>query len=184
MTRAAIALFVVVAALGPMYTARGYSPTTNVISELAAQNTPGNHFMATAFVFLGAALLYDSLKEFHLSLLPFMLFGAAFGAAGVFGHKPISEGVPYSVAFDTVHSILATASGVALTIGFVWQAIAASSSIQKGIAAALALACTTLPMLMLSFPQGQGLVQRVLYLLVFTWLWAHYPQNVHASHRA
>jgi len=68
-TRAAIALFIAVAALGPLYTAQGDSPLVNVISELAAQNTPRNHLMAATFVALGAGLVYDGAKAFHRSLL-------------------------------------------------------------------------------------------------------------------
>jgi hypothetical protein len=179
-TRAAITIFVVAAALGPLYTAQGYSPVANVISELAAQSTPRNYVMATAFVALGTAVIYDGMKSFHRSLLPFMLFGVAFGAAGLFGHKPISDAVPYSAGIDLAHSALATTSGIALTVGFLWQAAIASHGAQKPISAALAIVCVVLPLVMLTFTQYQGLVQRIMYLLVFSWLWAYYPPRAHA----
>jgi len=179
-TRVTIALFVVVVGLGPLYTAEGYSPIVNVISELAAQNTPRNYVMATAFVALGAAVLYDGVRKFRRSLMPFMLFGVAFGAAGLFGHKPIHAAVPYAVWLDIAHSALATTSGIALTVGFLWQAAVASSKAQKFISTALAIACVALPLLMLNMPLYQGLIQRVMYLLVFAWLWVFYPHRAHA----
>jgi hypothetical protein len=179
-TRVAIALFVAVAALGPIYTAQGYSPVVNVISELAAQKTPRNYFMSAAFVALGMAVVYDGAKAFHRSLLPFMLFGIAFAAAGVFGHKPISDAVPYSAWLDAAHSTLATASGIALTVGFLWQAAAARPTAYRLLSAALAIVCVALPLLMLNLPGYQGLSQRVMYLLVFAWLWVFYPRRADA----
>ena len=179
-TRVAITLFVVVAAFGPLYTADGYSPVVNVISELAAQNTPRNYLMAIAFVALGSAVVYDSTKAFHRSLLPFMLFGVAFGAAGLFGHRPISSAVPYTVWLDTAHSALAATSGFALTVGFLWQAVAARSIAHRLFSASLAIVCVALPLLMLNLPQYQGLIQRAMYLFVFSWLWVYYPRRSHA----
>jgi hypothetical protein len=109
-----------------------------------------------------------------------MLFGVAFGAAGLFGHKPISATVPYAEWLDTAHSVFAITSGIALTVGFLWQAVVASSTAQKFISTALAIACVALPLLMLNMPQYQGLIQRVMYLLVFAWLWVFYPHRAHA----
>ena len=42
----------------------------------------------------------------------------------------------------------------------------------------LALACMGLPLLMLALPAWQGAVQRVMYLLVFGWLFAFYPRGL------
>lgn len=177
-TRIATTLFVALAALGPLYTVAGYSPVVNVISELAAQHTPRNHVMAIGFVVLGAAVVVDGARAYRRSLLPFMVFGVAFGAAGLFGHKPIAADVPYVAWMHTVHGVLASLSGTALTVGFVWQAVAARAMGYRLIAAALAIVCVALPLLMLSLPDWQGLVQRVMYLLVFGWLWVVYPRRV------
>jgi hypothetical protein len=177
LTRLAIVAFVIATALGPSYTAEGYSLVVNVISELAAQGTPHNYIMASAFVALGAAIVVDGARAFRRALLPFMAFGLAFGAAGLFGHKPITPGVAYSGWVDATHSALATVSGVALTVGFGWQAAAAKFPRYRWLFAALAVACIGMPLLMLQAPQYQGLVQRVMYLFVFCWLWVFYPQQ-------
>lgn len=179
-TRIAIIVFVIAVAVGPFYTADGYSPVSNVISELAAQRTQGNYIMASAFLILGAAIVAQGVSAFHRSLIPFMVFGASFGAAGLFGHRPITTGVPYISWVDATHSALATVAGVALTIGFGWQAAAARTLWYRWICAALALACIGLPLLMLQQPQVQGLVQRAMYLLVFVWFWVYYPRTANA----
>lgn len=176
LTRVAIVAFGVAVALGPSYTSAGYSPVVNVISELAAQGTPRNYLMASSFVALGAAIVVDGARAFRRALLPFIAFGLAFGAAGLFGHKPITAGVPYSGWVDAAHSALATVSGIALTVGFGWQAAAANVPRYRWLSAALAVACVGMPLLMLQAPQYQGLIQRAMYLFVFCWLWVFYPQ--------
>lgn len=179
-TRAAIAFFVVVVALGPLYTAAGYSAASNVISELAAQNTPRNWLMSAAFVALGAAVAFDGARVFRWPLAPFIAFGVAFAAAGLAGHRPITDGVAFVPWVDAVHSVLATLCGVALTVGFGWQAVRAASLARRLQAVVLAAACVGLPLLMLANPQVQGAIQRVMYLGVFAWLWAYYPGRADA----
>lgn len=180
LTRTAIAAFGVAVVLGPLYTAPGYSPLRHVISELAAQNTPHRGLMVAAFVGMGVALVADGLRSFRPALLPFMVFGLCFGAAGLFGHKPITPGVPYVEWVDALHSGLATAAGLALTLGFVGQALRAPSPAARGVAALLAAACVLLPLCMLWQPAVQGLVQRAMYAVVFAWLWACYPRRAAA----
>ena len=180
MTPIAVLIFALAVVLGPSYTAEGYSPVSNVISELAAQNTPNNWLMASAFVLLGMALVIEGIRNFRPALLPFMAFGLFFGAAGLFGHKPITQGVPYSEWMDATHSGLATASGITVTLGFIWQAMKAKTAAYRWQAALLAFVCIALPLCMLWKPSMQGIVQRAMYGLVFIWLWAYYPRRAHA----
>lgn len=177
-TQWGLLVFVAAAAFGPLYTAPGYSVLSNVISELAAQNTPRNAVMALAFVLMGGLVALDGLRPWRAPALPFAVFGVAFAAAGLFGHKPITPGVPYLVWADTVHSQLATVSGVALTVGFGWQAVLRGPWPHRGMAGLLALACVGLPLAMLALPAWQGAIQRLMYLLVFGWLFAFFPRRL------
>jgi hypothetical protein len=174
-TRAAIALFILSVTFGPLYTAEGYSAKANLISELAGQSTPRNYIMSVAFVLLGASIAFEGLRVFRPALLPFICFGVCFGAAGVFGHKPFTDGVPYIEWVDALHSHLATLSGVALTLGFVWQAIRGPSPRHRILACALAAVCVVFPLLMFNLPAYQGAIQRIMYLALFAWLWACFP---------
>ncbi len=177
-TQWGVLLFVAAAGFGPLYTVAGYSVLSNVISELAAQNTPRNAIMASAFVLTGALVALDGLRPLRRPAWPFVAFGLAFAAAGVFGHKPIDAGVPYVEWVDRAHSMLATVSGLALTLGFGWQAALRGPWALRLVAGGLALACLGLPLLMLAQPQVQGAIQRVMYLLVFGWLFAFYPRGL------
>jgi len=177
-TRVAIGIFVAAVVFGPIYTAPGYSSASNVISELAAQGAPGSLVMSAAFVVLGLSVAVDGLYSWRSSLAPIVAFGLCFAAAGVFGHKPITPGVPYAAWADRAHSILATLSGVALTVGFAWQALLARTRSYRLVVGGLAALCVGLPLLMLALPGYQGIVQRVMYAAVFSWLWVYYPRLV------
>ena len=82
LTRIGIATFAFAVLAGPLYTVQGYSSVGNLISELAAQNTPGNFLMAGAFVILGAAIVADGVRVFHRA---FVAFGFFMALAGLFG---------------------------------------------------------------------------------------------------
>jgi hypothetical protein len=180
-TRIGIALFVLAVVAGPTYTVSGYSSMSNLISELAAQNTQGNYFMSAAFIALGTAIVFDGCRSFGRSLSPFIAFGFFMLLAGVFGHKPITPGVPYSALAHSAHSALATAAGVSITVAFIWQAVREGESPRRRVqAASLAIVCFALPLGMLSMPAYQGAIQRLMYAVVFLWLWVYYPRNTHA----
>lgn len=180
LTRIGIASVVLAVAAGPFYTVPGYSAVRNLVSELAAQNTPWNFVMAGAFVALGAGIVADGGRAFQRSLAPFMAFGVFMGLAGLFGHKPIDPQVPYAAWVHTVHGALATAAGISISAAFVWHAVRQRASAQRVVAAVLAVLCFALPLAMLGWPQVQGAVQRAMYLLVFAWLWKNYPHATHA----
>lgn len=179
-TRVGIVLFVLAVAAGPLYTVPGYSITENLISELAAQNTPGNWIMAVAFVALGAGIIADGARRYSRQLAPFMAFGAFMALVGLFGHKPTAADVPYIAWVHSTHSALATAAGFCITIAFAWQALRQPSWSQRLFAGVLAVVCVALPLAMLSYPAVHGAIQRIMYALIFVWLWANYPGNPRA----
>jgi hypothetical protein len=180
LTRIGIATFAFAVVAGPLYTSQGYSVVGNLISELAAQNTPRNFIMAGAFVALGAAVVADGTRAFHRSLAPFVAFGFFIGLAGLFGHKPIDPELPYLPWAHTVHGALATAAGISISVAFILQAVRPSPPAPRVVAAILAVVCFALPMAMLWLPAVQGAIQRAMYLLVFAWLWHYYPHATHA----
>jgi hypothetical membrane protein len=180
LTRIAIATFVLAVIAGPFYTVQGYSAVANLISELAAQSTPRNFIMAGAFVALGAAIVADGTLAFQRSLAPFIAFGSFMALAGLFGHKPINPETPYLAWAHTVHGALATAAGISISVAFILQAFGQSQPARRAIPAILAVLCFALPLAMLQLPEVQGAIQRAMYLLVFAWLWHHYPRATHA----
>ena len=52
MTKISILLFALIVLLGPIYTVKGYSAISNLISELGAQKTENNYIMIVGFLIL------------------------------------------------------------------------------------------------------------------------------------
>jgi hypothetical membrane protein len=174
-TRVGILLFVLAVVAGPFYTVPGYSVVGNLVSELAAQNTPRNAVMAAGFVALGVGIAVDGVRRFARPLAPFVAFGVFMALAGLFGHRPITPGVDHVAWIHDAHGALATAAGFSITIALAWQAVRQPARGLRIVAAVLAVACVAMPLAMLGFPAVQGLIQRAMYLLVFAWLWLVYP---------
>ena len=179
-TRAVIIIFGLTVAAAPLYAVTGYSSVRNLISELGAQNTPHNYVMVIAFVAFGSGVAFDGLRSFDRALGPFVAFGVFMAAAGLFGHKPAAADVPYVPWVHAAHSVLATCAGVSITAAFVWQAIRQSAPVRRVVAAVLAILCCVLPLAMLALPSVQGAIQRLMYSLIFAWLWFYYPRSARA----
>jgi hypothetical membrane protein len=175
LTRAGIVMFSAAALAGPWYTADGYNVVSNLVSELAAQRTKNNFVMVAGFLSLGLALIADGLRRFQAPAIPFMAFGLFMALAGLFGHKPMTPSLPYSELTHTAHSILASLAGISITVALVWHAARAEPRWRRVVALTLAILCMALPLAMLGLPEFQGLIQRLMYLLVFLWLWRFYP---------
>lgn len=181
LTRGAVVLLTVAVLFGPWYAPAMYSPVSQVISELAAQNTQGNRIMATTFVLVGLAIAADGLLsagQDHLPWqeVPFVLFGLCFAAAGLFGHRPYVDALPWNPTAHTIHSILASVSGTALSIGLGWQSFVARARLYRWWTGGLAAVCLLFPLLMLLWPSLQGVTQRLMYALVlWGWFWPFHP---------
>lgn len=182
LTRGAVLLFTAAVVFSPWYAPAMYSPVHQVISELAAQNTPGHRVMAFALVLVGLAIAADGLlgrDRGHLlswPAVPFVVFGLCFAAAGLFGHKPYVGALPWNPAAHAMHAILTSASGSALAVGLAWQAWCARSPVYRWWTATLSLVSVAFPLLMVAFPSMQGVIQRSMYALVFWgWFWPFHP---------
>jgi hypothetical membrane protein len=180
-TRIGILLFAVASLVGPLYTVDGYRSVANLISQLGAQNTQNNYIMIVGFIVLGIGLIADGFRNFSKPKIPFILFGLCMVLAGIMAHKPLDPTVPYSELMHQAHGALATLAGISITAGLLWQAFIVSKPLSRTIALILAILCLVLPLCMLAFQDIQGLIQRLMYLLMFTWIWVNYPGKIVAS---
>ena len=174
-TRIGILFFASAAIVGPWYTVEGYSAVSNLISQLGAQNTQNNWVMVIGFLALGCGIITDSIRRFSRRVLPFTLFGLFMALAGIFAHKPLPPVIEYNEFAHNAHSVLATLAGISITVGLVWYAATAASKHSRITTITLAVLCLVLPLCMLVFPSYQGLIQRFMYLLIFSWLWICFP---------
>jgi hypothetical membrane protein len=175
LTRIGIIIFMIAALTGPMYTVEGYSSVRNVISELGAQNTPYSWIMILGFLALGLGIIAGCIQAFNKSIIPFILFGLFMALAGFFPHKPVNPDIEYNKFLHQAHSMLATLAGISISVGLLWRAVLATSTFGRIIPLILGVICFALPMSMIAFPDYQGLIQRIMYLLIFIWLWKNIP---------
>ena len=180
-TRIGILFFASAALAGPWYTVDGYSTVSNLISQLGAQKTQNNWIMVIGFLSLGCGIIVDSIRRLSRRVLPFAAFGMFMALAGIFAHKPLSPVIQYNEFAHQAHSVLATLAGVSITVGLLWYAVAAASLRSRVTAIALAGLCLALPLCMLVFPDFQGLIQRLKYLLLFSWLWICFPFEINSD---
>jgi hypothetical membrane protein len=174
-TRIGIIIITVIILSGPLYTEAGYDWRSNIISELGAQNTRNNWLMICGFLVLGMGMIYDFLKTKSAASLPFAIFGLCLALAGLFPHKPFDFSKDYNQFFHTMHSVWATMAGISITAGLMWQSIKKEEMKQRALAFTLGVLCVLIPLVMLNLPQWDGLLQRIMYGLIFLWLWFHYP---------
>lgn len=177
LTRLGIAIFAIAAVAGPLYTVQEYSVISDLISELGAQNTKNNYIMITAFMILGGSIAVDGVRKFHVSLLPFILFGLAMAVVGVFPHKPLNPSLAYNPTYHQLHGIMASVAGTVITVGFAWQGFR-THKMQRAVCFYVALVAMIFPVLMLSFPGYQGIIQRIMYIQILGWVWVKYPDTL------
>lgn len=176
-TQVGIAFFALAVVVDPLYTVDQYSFASNLISEPGAQQTQHNFIMITAFVILGGAIVIDGLRNFRVTLLPFIFFGLAMAIVGIFPHKPIDISLDFNSTFHDLHAIMASIAGTVITIGFIWQGFRTSGR-QRIICFYMALVAIIFPVFMLVYPDFQGITQRIMYLQILGWLWMKYPDNL------
>jgi hypothetical protein len=176
-TKTGILSFAAVILLGPIYSVDVYNVAANTISELGAQATRNNFLAISGFVAFGSGICIDWLRHQSWRTVAFLIFGLCVAAAGLFPHKPIGVGIPYDARIHEMHSVLASAGGVAVTVGFIVQGIAARDWRTRSLAFYLAAICVLMPMAMFAWPDYQGLIQRAMYLQVFAWLWFYFPEK-------
>jgi hypothetical membrane protein len=174
LTRVGIAIFALAVVFGPLYTVDEYSVVSNLISELGAQHTQNNFIMIIAFVLLGGSIVIDGARRFRIALLPFILFGLAMAVVGLYPHKPIDAGLNFNATYHNLHGIIASIAGTVITVGFIWQGLKTDGR-QRIICFYMAGVAILFPILMLTFPNYQGITQKIMYLQMLGWLWIKYP---------
>lgn len=160
---------------GPFYTEPGYSWIRHSISELAAQNTRNAWIMQAGLVLLGIGILVDFARTRNRYDLPFVFFAVAIILAGVFPHKPITDGVPFSESLDWWHSLFSGLTGFTATIAALVRIFATKNILRRTSYFSLIIVYTVLPMLMFNLPSYEGIFQRIIFASFFVLVAVDYP---------
>lgn len=165
-----LVLFLLVSFLLPLFSFEGYSWRMHTTSHLGAQGSPHAWIMNLVFVLLGIR----AVQVTRVSPVPWVrVFGILFGGSllltGVFRHAPLAGGVPVDTLQDAMHSVFATATGFAFALLAFAHGVV-NRGPQRTAAFLLVCIAALVPLLMMRFPLGMGISQRIMFLCAFSWL--------------
>lgn len=163
-------LLILVSFLLPLVSFDGYSILEHTTSHLGAQNSNNAWIMNIVFILLGAIsfiILMMSKICYH------QVFGALFGLSliltGIFKHAPVIEVETYDLIQDQLHSIFATTTGISFVVLAVGHGFM-SEKMQRVVGISIGALATLLSIGMMQFPEYMGLLQRIMFLSSFYWL--------------
>lgn len=152
-----------------------YSWISNTISESAAQGLRNAWIARLGFLLFGLAVVWLALALrstwARSAYRMHMAFGLCMVSTAAFSHEPWLENVPVDRVEDFLHSVTATGMGFAFCFGVLARRCqrGASQSARRTFDATALLAATAMPLLMAGWPDGGGLVQRLMFLVAYAW---------------
>lgn len=169
-----LGIFVAIILILPSFSFEGYSITLNSISQLGGQWHPYAWVMNVfGFMLMGLAVvqLYTKIPLVTLSKILVMTFGFAMIAVGFFQHEPVAGYGVTNVFEANMHSIIANVMGIAITLFAVSLIFDKKVSKNYRLIAFMAAAVSSLlSLLMVTFPDYYGLIQRIMFILILSWL--------------
>jgi len=164
--------------LGPLYTVDGYSMVAHTSSQLGAQNTEGSWLMNLGFIALGFGVGIDARRIWWI--VPFvsaifLMFAVAMIMTGVFSLQPIDPALPYNDMWHVLHSVFAVAAGICFCVGAIGYGLFRRVGAAKWISIVAGLLATGLSLAIFMLPEVQGLLQRLMFAVTFTWLAVYLP---------
>ncbi|MFC4714208.1 DUF998 domain-containing protein [Planococcus dechangensis] len=177
--------FIIISTGLAFFSFEGYSILSNTTSHLGAQGSPHSWLMNIIFIALGATTIWvtcQSKIRYH------QIIGAAFGLSLImtafFHHAPLIDAVQTDPFQDGVHSFFANATGFSFTLlamghGFI------SCGMQRYVAFGMAAVAIIISIGMMAFPDIMGLLQRIMFLSAFGWLFFYMkpPENKQVGSR-
>jgi len=176
-----VVYFVAVIVLAHFFAPPGYHWTQNTVSELAAQGHRHKWIMQAGFIGFGALLNAGILVKFaatgkvNYPDVLLMVYGVAILLSGIFCAAPADESISHSVREAGLHSFFASVAGVSFSLAVLWHLLVSSGGNERMFHAGFLVAIVGSSMLFGLSENGvvgigQGVVQRILYLVSFVWL--------------
>ncbi|MDC7237668.1 MAG: DUF998 domain-containing protein [Sphaerochaetaceae bacterium] len=163
-------LFLVVSFGLPFFSFEGYSILSNTTSHLAAQSSPFAWVMDLIFICLGVASI---LINYKTGVVYHQVFGCIFGFSLImtafFPHAPLVTNVLPNLFFDKMHSIFASITGFSFTMLAFGHGIVSREK-QRFWGFVMATIAILVSMGMMMFPSFMGILQRIMFMSAFGWL--------------
>ena len=165
-------LFVLLMFILPIFSFEGYSILSNTTSDLGAQKAPLNWLMNAGFIALGITVLLEGrqrMENYPIAKIMLYFFSISLIGVGLFNQRPLTDETA-NLAVDLFHSIFATSTGFSFSfLAFVMVFIFVKP-LDKNLALAVAIIAIVIPISMTLMPNIQGLLQRLMFLIAFSWL--------------
>jgi Protein of unknown function (DUF998) len=161
-------------AVAPAVMPADYSWVSQTTSESGAQRLEGAWVARLGFLLFGlSVILLAALSHRRWGAWATGIhstFGVLMTATAAFSHRPWQAASGYDQTEDLLHSVAATSMGVAFGVGVVAAALWAGRSGRRWRALDfLAVGAVALPLGMVAFPGGQGLIQRLIFVIAYAW---------------
>jgi len=163
-------LFIVVSSALPFISFQGYSIISNTTSHLGAQGSPHAWIMNITFGLLGVMTLWIFITS---KIRFYQIIGSVFSISliftGVFRHSAFIEGYASRVLENQLHSVFATLTGTSFVILAFAHGLLSERKQRLG---GFLLACiaTIISISMMVFPDFMGIMQRLMFLSAFCWI--------------
>ncbi|MEZ4570799.1 MAG: DUF998 domain-containing protein [Thermomicrobiales bacterium] len=172
---ATLAISMLALGIAPLLMPDAYSWVANTTSESAAQGIEDAWLARLGFLLFGWSVLWVTRlagRRWGLAAsLSFIAFGALMTAAAAFAARPTWDPpAPYDQTEDLLHSIAATGIGFAFAAGVFFTAFRRGFDKPPRLFDVMALVATILLPIGLSlFPDHDGLIQRIMFLIAYSW---------------
>jgi hypothetical membrane protein len=177
----AIAYWIVIIVVAHLFPPPGYGWTRNTISDLASQGHTYKWIMQAGMIGFGilinlaVGLTFWRTKRMSIHLPFIALYGFAILLSGIFCTAPIDPSISYSLSDANLHSLFATIAGLSLSMAILCCVFYPFTRYERlmnlffliltmVLSASFGLAENNLMGI------GQGIIQRLLYLVGFGWL--------------
>ena len=160
--------------LAPLLMPASYSWVSRTTSESAAQGIDGAWLARLGFLLFGLAAIWAvriaGQRWGIAASIMFALFGALMTAAAAFSHMPWEPDVAFDRTEDLLHSVAATGLGFAFAFGVASVAFQQGFSKRPRAVDLIAIAASViLPLGMSIFPDYDGILQRLMFLIAYGW---------------
>ncbi|MEL6810321.1 MAG: DUF998 domain-containing protein [Bacteroidota bacterium] len=165
-------LMLLVSFVLPFFSSEGYSIRENSLSELGAQETPYSWVMNIIFMLLSIVTVFLAtkvLKRYWLPLYLLYFFAAAFFFTGVYRHAPIHK-LFYLEGEHLAHTVFSAIAGTSFCVYGIVISFYLKDKFEKVSAIVSCALVAGLSLAMLEFPTYRGILQRLLFILAFGWL--------------
>lgn len=171
----------------PFFSSPDYSIVQHTTSQLGGQHMPNAWLMNLTFILLGVSTAFISKrlpKKFYFQQITLLLFGLSLGCTGIFSLRPIDTSLEFDAFHDQLHSIFATITGFSFVLFSFSTAFYPLLKKQRFYAVCVAVFASCISGLMFILPEYAGVLQRLMFLVTFFWLYATFPLQLDLKIRA